>query len=87
MNWEQVQGNWEQLKGKVKQTWGKLTDDDLTVIKGRENQLAGKLREKYGYAKERAQEEINRFLKDCECDSDSDLDSRDIKRDQNRRQH
>jgi uncharacterized protein YjbJ (UPF0337 family) len=66
MNWDQIEGNWEQLKGKAKQTWGKLTDDDLMVIKGREKQLAGKLQERYGYAKERTDDEIKRFMNECE---------------------
>jgi uncharacterized protein YjbJ (UPF0337 family) len=32
-----------QLKGKVKEKWGNLTDDDLTAINGRRDQLEGKL--------------------------------------------
>lgn len=41
MNWDQIQGNWKQLTGKVKEKWGKLTDDDLTMIAGKRDQLAG----------------------------------------------
>ena len=43
MNWDQVKGNWKQVQGKVKEKWGKLTDDDLTTIAGKRDQLAGKL--------------------------------------------
>ena len=43
MNWDRVKGNWKQFTGKVKEKWGKLTDDDLTAIAGRRDQLAGKL--------------------------------------------
>lgn len=60
MNAEQIKGNWKQLKGKVKEQWGKLTDDDLTVINGREEQLVGKLQERYGYTKEQAEREFER---------------------------
>src|SRR6267142_2189523 len=42
MNWDQIKGNWKQLKGKVREKWGKLTDDDLEVIAGKKDQLAGK---------------------------------------------
>ena len=35
MDWNRVEGDWKQMKGKVKERWGKLTDDDLTVIRGR----------------------------------------------------
>jgi uncharacterized protein YjbJ (UPF0337 family) len=61
MNWDQVTGNWKQFKGKVKEQWGKLTDDELTVVAGRRDQLAGLLQERYGYTKERAEQEIRDF--------------------------
>jgi uncharacterized protein YjbJ (UPF0337 family) len=49
----------KQVKGKVKEQWGKLTDDDLDVIAGKQDQLQGKLQERYGYAKDRAQKEMD----------------------------
>jgi len=49
MNWDQIAGNWTQFTGKVKEQWGKLTDDDLTAIAGKRDQLAGKLQERYGF--------------------------------------
>lgn len=62
-NKEQLLGKWNELKGKVKQTWGKLTDDDIAQINGRRQELLGKLQGRYGYAKERAEEELARFEK------------------------
>ena len=59
--WDQVEGNWKQFSGKVKEQWGKLTDDDLTVIAGKRDQLAGKLQERYGYAKDKTEAEIKDF--------------------------
>jgi len=67
MNWDQVKGNWKQLQGKVKTKWGKLTDDDLTVIAGQRDQFAGKLQERYGMEKERAEKEIEEFCNSCQC--------------------
>ena len=64
MNWEQVRGNWNQMKGKVKQRWGDLTDDDLTRIEGNRDELVGRLQERYGYAKERTEEEADAFRRD-----------------------
>ena len=61
MNWDQISGNWQQFKGEVKEKWGKLTDDDLSIIAGRRDQIAGKLQERYGYAKERAERELDEF--------------------------
>lgn len=59
MNSDQWSGNWKQFKGKVKEQWGKLTDDDLTVIEGKRDQLVGRIQERYGVAKEKAEEEVN----------------------------
>jgi uncharacterized protein YjbJ (UPF0337 family) len=62
MNWDQVQGNWKQVKGQVQKKWGELSNDDLDVIKGERSKLAGRLQERYGIAKEKANEEIDRWL-------------------------
>ncbi len=58
MNWQQIQGNWKQVTGKAKERWGKLTDDDLDVVAGRREQLAGKIQERYGIAKEEAETQL-----------------------------
>jgi uncharacterized protein YjbJ (UPF0337 family) len=62
MNWDQVAGNWKQLQGKVRQQWGKLTDDDLSLIQGKQTELAGRLQERYGYSKEQAEKEIKNWV-------------------------
>ena len=59
MNWDRVQGNWKQFTGKVKKQWGKLTDDDIARINGNREQLEGELRAKYGYAKDKAKQEVD----------------------------
>lgn len=58
MNKDEVSGNWKQFKGKMKEKWGKLTDDDMTVIEGKRDQLVGKIQERYGYAKDQAESEV-----------------------------
>jgi uncharacterized protein YjbJ (UPF0337 family) len=58
MNKDEVGGNWKQFKGTVKEKWGKLTDDDMTVIEGKRDQLVGKIQERYGYAKDEAEKEV-----------------------------
>ena len=37
----------------------KLTDDHLTTINGRRDQLEGKLQERYGYAKDQVRKEVD----------------------------
>jgi uncharacterized protein YjbJ (UPF0337 family) len=59
MNWDRIEGNWKQFSGKVRQKWGKLTDDDLTVVNGKREQLEGKIQERYGYNKEQAKKELD----------------------------
>lgn len=58
-----LEGKWNQLKGKVQETWGDLTDDDLDRINGRYEQLVGTLQERYGYSRQRAESEVNTFLR------------------------
>lgn len=63
MNWDIIQGKWDQLKGSVKQQWGDLTDDDLTQIQGDRDRMAGKLQERYGWAKTEVDEKMNDFFR------------------------
>lgn len=73
MNKETFEGNWNELKGKVKEKWGKLTDDDLTKIAGKKDQLIGELQKKYGYLKEQAQDEISNWEKSWKAPRNDDL--------------
>jgi len=61
MNWDQIQGNWLEFKGAVRERWAKLTDNDLEMIQGRYEQLAGRLQELYGIAREEAERQIQDF--------------------------
>lgn len=63
MNWDRIEGGWKQFSGKVKEQWGKLTDDDLTEISGKRDQLSGKLQARYGMAKDEAERQLDAFEK------------------------
>ncbi len=56
----QLKGNWNVIKGKLKQTYGNLTDNDLTYVEGKEDELLGRLQTRLG--KTRA--EITRLFSD-----------------------
>src|SRR6185437_3555326 len=58
MSWGLVGGNWKQFSGKVKEKWGKLTDNDITVINGKQDQLVGRIQERYGVAKDEAEKQV-----------------------------
>ena len=62
MNWDSIEGNWKQFKGQVQTQWGKLTEDDLDVVEGKRTQLAGKIQERYGIAKDQAERQIDDWL-------------------------
>jgi uncharacterized protein YjbJ (UPF0337 family) len=62
MDWNRVEGNWKQTKGKIKEKWGQLTDDDLTQINGKRDQLEGLIQERYGIAKDRARKDVEDWL-------------------------
>lgn len=63
MNWDRIEGNWKQLKGNAKQQWGKLTDDQLDVIAGKRENLAGKIQEIYGHTKDDVEKQISTWQK------------------------
>ena len=61
MNWDRIQGHWKQVTGQAREQWGKLTEDDLDVVAGRRDQLAGKIQERYGVAKEDAEKQVTEW--------------------------
>jgi uncharacterized protein YjbJ (UPF0337 family) len=63
MNWDRIEGNWKQVTGRAKVQWGKLTSDDLDIVAGRREQLAGKIQERYGIAKDEADKQVNEWVK------------------------
>jgi uncharacterized protein YjbJ (UPF0337 family) len=68
MNKEQFSGQWNTVIGKVKEKWGKLTDDDITEIDGKREQLLGYLQKRYGYNEERAEQELENWEKEIEAE-------------------
>ena len=61
MNWDRIQGNWKLVTGQAREQWGKLTEDDFDVVAGRRDQLAGKIQERYGVAKEDAEKQVTEW--------------------------
>lgn len=62
MNKDIIQGHWKEVKGKLKQQWNKLTDDEIGQMQGTYDELEGVLQKRYGYAKDKAQHEIETFV-------------------------
>lgn len=69
MNKDIVAGKWKQAKGKVREWWGDLTDDDVTRINGKYETFVGVLQERYGYSRDQAEEEIDRFMREHDTET------------------
>ena len=61
MNWDTIEGDWKQMKGKAREQWGKLTDSDLDRTAGKKDQLVGRIQERYGIAKDQAEQQVDEF--------------------------
>jgi uncharacterized protein YjbJ (UPF0337 family) len=70
MNSDTLKGQWHQVKGEVKTQWGKLTDNDLDQIAGQSEKLVGAIQERYGYARDRAEEEVRKFRAEADDAAD-----------------
>ncbi len=56
---DKMKGNWNQIKGKLKQQYGDLTDDDLTYVEGKEDEMLGKIQKKTGESKDKIKNYID----------------------------
>lgn len=63
-NPDTLEGQWPQVRGRLRSWWDKLTEVDLEKIAGKRDALVGLVQERYGYARERAAQEVERRLKE-----------------------
>ena len=54
----EIKGSWNEVKGKLKQKYAHLTDDDLLFVKGKDDELVGRLQKKLGRTKEAVRAEL-----------------------------
>lgn len=59
IKWNHIAGQWTRFHGKAKEEWGELSDRDLIEVNGRFDVLAKKIQEKYGIAREEANQQID----------------------------
>jgi len=57
-NVTELKGSWNETKGKLKQKFAMLTDNDLLLVEGKQDELIGRLQTKLGKTKE----EINKLI-------------------------
>ncbi len=64
MNDNIAEGRWKRIRGSAKERRSYLSDNSLDRTEGRFEKLAGVLQEKYGYTREKADEKIERHMRD-----------------------
>ncbi|MDD4617085.1 MAG: hypothetical protein PHW76_08255 [Alphaproteobacteria bacterium] len=57
--------SFDQMKDKIKETWDRLSDDDIALYNGNEEQFFGKVQEVYGISKEDAESRIKEIQESC----------------------
>ncbi|RAU82256.1 CsbD family protein [Pontibacter arcticus] len=56
-----MRGSWDDVKGQLKQNYADLTDDDLTYVEGKEDELLGRIQQKLGKTKDEIVRLISSF--------------------------
>jgi uncharacterized protein YjbJ (UPF0337 family) len=59
-NITELLGNWNETKGKLKQKFAMLTDNDVMLLDGKQDEMVGRLQIKLGKTKE----EIHKLIAD-----------------------
>ena len=54
-------GSWNEVKGKLKQKYADLTDDDLTYVEGKDDELLGRLQKRLGRSRDQIRREIESY--------------------------
>lgn len=54
-------GSWNEVKGKLKQKYADLTDDDLTYMEGKDDELLGRLQTRLGRSRDEIRREIESY--------------------------
>ena len=63
----EIKGDWNIAKGKLKQQWASLTDDDLTYLEGKTDELVGRIQKRTGETRESVEAAIKKAAADCDC--------------------
>jgi uncharacterized protein YjbJ (UPF0337 family) len=64
MNQITWQGKLRQMRGELKREWGKFTHNDRRRFEGELDRMLGQMQQQYGYTRERALNELERYWQD-----------------------
>jgi uncharacterized protein YjbJ (UPF0337 family) len=57
----EIKGDWNIIKGSLKQKWAQLTDDDLQLIEGKQDELLGRIQKRTGETREAVEAAIKEY--------------------------
>lgn len=57
----QIKGEWNIIKGNLKQKWAQLTDDDLQLLEGKQDELLGRIQKRTGESREAVESAIREY--------------------------
>lgn len=64
MNRTDLSARWQVVRARLKQRFANLTEDDLAYVKGREDELLARLRQRTGASREELERELNAAVGD-----------------------
>ena len=67
MNKEIFERHWTRLRHELRGWWARLTDDDVEQFNGQFDELVALLKERCGYTREQAEEEIDMHLQEYQA--------------------
>jgi len=67
MQQDLIQAKWKHFRNEITDHWTELSPDDLDRIDGRRDNLVGLLESRYGYARRRAEREVERVVTEFEA--------------------
>jgi uncharacterized protein YjbJ (UPF0337 family) len=62
MNNDLFEYHWQEIKDRIKGYWAEVGDADLDKVGGDAEQFTTLLQQKYGYSKERAEDELSHLV-------------------------
>ena len=66
MDQDVLRAKWKHFRNEINDHWAELSSDDLDQINGRRDNLVILLESRYGYARRRAEKEVERVVTEFE---------------------
>ena len=58
MDWDLIESNWREFQRNAHGRWTRLSREDLEAVGGQREKLVAKLRERYGFDDQQAEQEL-----------------------------